>query len=149
MKKITAIILAVLMLLSAAASAMGEENRIWQRGDSGEKVTWIQQRLKDLEYLDREPTGTFDEETEEALKAFQWDNGLLKTGMADSVTMMMLETATETLSELESRLAVEYEDACYEAAESYSVQSNAAPLSTSMPLTGMGKTERSDWNTEE
>ena len=80
MKKIMAIILAVLMVLSIAASAMGEENRIWQLGDSGEKVTWIQQRLKDLEYLDREPTGTFDEETEEALRAFQWDNGLLKTG---------------------------------------------------------------------
>ena len=150
MKKITAIILAVLMLLSVAASAMGEENRIWQLGDTGEKVTWIQQRLKDLEYLDREPTGTFDEETEEALKVFQWNNGLLKTGMADSVTMKALETATETLTELESRWATEYyEDACYEAAESYSVQSNAAPMSTGMPLTGMAKSERLDWNTEE
>ena len=149
MKKITAIILAVLMLLSVAASAMGEENRIWQLGDSGEKVTWIQQRLKDLEYLDREPTGTFDEETEEALRAFQWDNDLLKTGMADSVTMKALETATETRSERESRWSVEYEDACYEATESYSVGSNAAPMSTGMPLSGMAKPERLDWNTEE
>lgn len=149
MKKITAIILAVLMLLSVAASAMGEENRIWQLGDSGEKVTWIQQRLKDLEYMDREPTGTFDEETEEALRAFQWDNGLLKTGMADSVTMKALETATETRSERESRWSVEYEDACYEATESYSVGSNAAPMSTGMPLSGMAKSERLDWNTEE
>ena len=149
MKKITAIILAVLMLLSIAASAMGEENRIWQLGDSGEKVTWIQQRLKDLEYMDREPTGTFDEETEEALRAFQWDNGLLKTGMADSVTMKALETATETRSERESRWSVEYEDACYEATESYSVGSNAAPMSTGMPLSGMAKSERLDWNTEE
>ena len=140
MKKITAIILAVLMVLSIAASAMGEENRIWQLGDSGEKVTWIQQRLKDLEYLDREPTGTFDEETEEALRAFQWDNGLLKTGMADSVTMKALETATETRSERESRWSVEYEDACYEATESYSVGSNAAPMSTGMPLSGMAPT---------
>ena len=149
MKKITAIILAVLMLLSIAASAMGEENRIWQLGDSGEKVTWIQQRLKDLEYMDREPTGTFDEETEEALRAFQWDNGLLKTGMADSVTMKALETATETRSERESRWSVEYEDACYEATESYSVGSNAAPMSTGMPLSGMAKSGRLDWNTEE
>lgn len=149
MKKITAIILAVLMLLSVVASAMGEENRIWQLGDSGEKVTWIQQRLKDLEYMDREPTGTFDEETEEALRAFQWDNGLLKTGMADSVTMKALETAIETRSERESRWSVEYEDACYEATESYSVGSNAAPMSTGMPLSGMAKSERLDWNTEE
>ena len=149
MKKITAIILAVLMLMSVAASAMGEENRIWQLGDSGEKVTWIQQRLKELEYLDREPTGTFDKETEEALMVFQWNNGLLKTGMADSVTMKALETATETLSELESKWAVEYEDMCYEAAESYSVQSNAAPMASSMPLTGMAKSGRLEWNTEE
>ena len=54
MKRFTAIILAVLMALTAAAAAFGEENRIWQKGDTGEKVAWIQQRLKDLEYLDRE-----------------------------------------------------------------------------------------------
>ena len=150
MKKITAIILAVLMVLSIAASAMGEENRIWQLGDSGEKVTWIQQRLKDLEYMDREPTGTFDEETEEALRAFQWDNGLLKTGMADSVTMKMLETATETRSERESRWSVEYEDACYEAAtESYSAKAAYAPMSTGMPAAGSTQNGRIDWNTEE
>ena len=91
MKKITAIILAVLMVLGTAAAAIGEENRIWQTGDTGEKVTWIQMRLKELEYLDRAPTGTFDEATAEALKQFQRDQGLLQTGMADSVTMKTLE----------------------------------------------------------
>ena len=94
MKRFTAMILAVLMILTVAASAMGEENKIWQKGDTGEKVTWIQQRLKDLEYLNREPTGVFDEETEEALRDFQRDNGLLRTGMADEVTIRALETAT-------------------------------------------------------
>ena len=98
MKRFTAMILAVLMILTVAASAMGEENKIWQKGDTGEKVTWIQQRLKDLEYLNREPTGVFDEETEEALRDFQRDNGLLRTGMADEVTMRALETATETVN---------------------------------------------------
>ena len=43
MKRFTAMILAVLMILTVAASAMGEENKIWQKGDTGDKVTWIQQ----------------------------------------------------------------------------------------------------------
>ena len=49
MKRFTAMILAVLMILTVAASAMGEENKIWQKGDTGEKVTGIQRRLKDDE----------------------------------------------------------------------------------------------------
>ena len=84
MKRFTAMILAVLMILTVAASAMGEENKIWQKGDTGEKVTWIQRRLKDLEYLNREPTGVFDEETEEALRDFQRDRllgGLSELGL--------------------------------------------------------------------
>ncbi len=149
MKKVTAIILAVLMLLSIAAGAMGEENKIWQVGDTGEKVTWIQQRLKDLEYLDRVPTGIFDEETAETLMGFQWDHGLLKTGMADSITMKMLETVTETRSELESKWVV-YEDACYEAtAESSSMKAAYAPMATGMPVGGTMWNGPIDWNTEE
>ena len=150
MKKVTAIILAVLMVLSIAAGAMGEENKIWQAGDTGEKVTWIQQRLKDLEYLDRTPTGTFDEETAKALMGFQQDHGLLKTGMADSVTMKMLETVTETRSEIVNRWNVYEGDVCYEAsAESYSMKSSYAPMATGMPAAGMMWNEPIDWNTEE
>ena len=58
MKRIIALILAVLMVLSLTAAALGEENKIWQKGDTGEKVTWIQTRLKELEYLDRQPTAS-------------------------------------------------------------------------------------------
>ena len=151
MKKMTAIILAILMLLSVAAGAMGEENKIWQVGDTGEKVTWIQMRLKELEYLDREPTGTFDEETAEALEAFQWNNGLLQTGMADSVTMKMLETVTETLTDLEKRRAearMYDEEAVCEEAYSYA----AAPMATAglfKTCVGMGGPTFIDWNTEE
>ena len=68
MKRITAVILTVLMVLTAAAGVLGEENRIWQKGDRGEKVIWIQTRLSELKYLDKEPDGIFDEETEQALR---------------------------------------------------------------------------------
>ena len=113
MKRITAIILAMLMVLTAAAGAMAEENKIWQAGDRGEKVTWIQTRLKELEYLDKEPDGIFDEETETALMEFQRDYGLLRTGMADGITMKQLETATDKKSDM--RGWYDDEDVVYEA----------------------------------
>ena len=155
MKRITAVILAVLMVLTIAAGAMGEENRIWGLGDTGDKVTWIQTRLKELEYLEGEATGIFDEETEEALTEFQSDYGLLRTGMADSTTMKALETATEKKSE--KRAWYYDDDYCYEEAtvdvSAYAGKfvMNSAPTATSMPVqaAGMAWMEPVDWNTEE
>lgn len=147
MKRLTALILAVLMVLTAAAAAMGEENRIWQKGDSGEKVSWIQQRLKELEYLSREPDGVFDEETEEALRIFQRDNGLLATGMADEVTMRVLESATETVSDRHRNM---YEDVEYEDGAVY--ESYAMPLATGTyapAAKSMAAEAEIDWNTDE
>ena len=148
MKKLTAIILAVLMVLTIAAGAMGEENKIWGIGDTGEKVEWIQMRLKELEYLDREPTGTFDEETGKALKTFQKDHGLLQTGMADSVTLKMLETTTEKASDMQRWV---YEDCYEEAAYDGGAYFAAAPLSTSMPMAkaSVMAAGAPAWNTEE
>ena len=152
MKRITAIILAVLMVLAIAAGAMGEENKIWFKGDKGEKVTWIQTRLKELEYLDKEPTGIFDEDTERALQEFQRYQGLLVTGMADSVTMQLLETTTTKKSETRNWMYedVEYEATMYEAGASYS--DSFMSMSTSMPMSGAPSAAakgRIDWNTEE
>ena len=149
MKKVTAIILAVLMVLSIAATAMGEENKIWQAGDTGEKVIRIQTRLKELGYLDREPTGTFDEETEKALKVFQRHHGLLETGMADGITMEVLEKTTETAADYMNRWV--YEDACeMESAAAPAMKSNyAMPMATNMPAGGFGWNEQDMWNTEE
>ena len=148
MKRLTAWMMAVLMILAVTAGAMGEENRIWQKGDSGEKVAWIQQRLKELEYLDREPDGVFDGETEEALRVFQRNNGLLATGMADAVTLRALETATETVSARQKRL---YEDVDYEEEAAY--ESYAMPLSTAAYAPAAGKAMAADgwidWNTDE
>ena len=148
MKKLTAIILAVLMVLTIAAGAMGEENKVWGIGDTGEKVEWIQMRLKELEYLDCEPTGTFDEETEKALKAFQKDHGLLQTGMADSVTMKMLETTTEKATDM---LQWVYADYCEEAAYDGGAYYAAAPVMTAMPMAKSSTMARGEfsWNTEE
>jgi len=148
MKRITAIILAALMVLGIAAGAMGEENKIWQTGDKGEIITWIQTRLKELGYLDEEPTGTFDQETVLALTDFQQDYGLLRTGMADSITMQTLETATVTRDERWSMIETEayeegalYDNAAWTPAKNYSMMTPNA--------TGMYMTAEENWNTEE
>ena len=93
MKRITAILLAVMLVIISAAAALGEDNTIWQKGDAGEKVTWIQTRLIELGYMEGEVTGTFDDATEAALMWFQREHDLLVTGMADSKTMEILATA--------------------------------------------------------
>ena len=148
MKRLTALILALLITLAVAAGAMGEENRIWQKGDTGEKVLWIQQRLKDLEYLNRDPDGIFDEETETALRNFQRNNGLLATGMADEVTMRVLERATETLSD---RNRTVYDDVEWEEGAAY--DSYAMPLATAAYTPTANKSMAAeaeiDWNTDE
>ncbi len=147
MKRIIAIILAALLVFAAAASAMGEENRIWKKGDQGEKVTWIQTRLKELEYMEKEPDGIFDEETEKALMEFQRDQGLLTSGMADSITMKVLETANETKTE-----AQKYNGMMWTEAECYEEAIDFAPSATaSMPMQSAGTSKAGSWkwNTEE
>ena len=148
MKRITAMILAVLMILSAAACAMSEENKIWGLGDTGEKVTWIQTRLKELEYLEKDPDGVFDEMTEEALKMFQRYNGLLQTGMADGVTMKLLETVDKKLCEFRANV---YDDVYEEAEAAYDMSAGSMKvMSTSAPmLSAMAPTEIQSWNTDE
>ena len=95
MKKIWALILTGCLLLTAAAGAFGEENKIWQRGDSGDEVRWIQTRLQELNYSQKTPDGVYDEETEAAVLLFQQEHDLLATGMVDSVTWKVLEQETD------------------------------------------------------
>ncbi len=150
MKRLTAMFLVLLMVLTAAAGAMGEENKIWMKGDRGEKVSWIQMRLKELEYLEKEPDGIFDEETEKALLEFQRDQGLLKSGMADQTTMQALETATRKKTE---KRTWTYDDTEYEATEAISESSYFMAAATGMPapIANAGKAWSAEtvWNTEE
>ena len=150
MKRMISIMLAALMALTLCASAMGEENRIWGLGDTGEKVTWIQMRLKELEYTDREPTGVFDEETERALKVFQYEHGLLQTGMADRITMETLETTDQKAWKTQDYgdpWVMEYE----ESADCYAEAAMGAVYMTSAPAANRAVKGfvQAPWNTEE
>ena len=57
------------------------ESRTLQYGDTGDDVLELQTRLKDLKYYTGNLSGRYREGTREAVKAFQGDYGLEKTGV--------------------------------------------------------------------
>ena len=63
---------------------------IAQNGDFSEEVINIQQKLLDLGYFGIQPTGFYGDLTEEAIKAFQTQNGLEATGILDDATYALL-----------------------------------------------------------
>ena len=91
LKKGLAAVLALILALSLGLSALGEESlQILVPGDTGERVTALQERLIGLQYLRGPASGTYDAETEEAVALFQNEHGLMSTGMTDSVTWELL-----------------------------------------------------------
>ncbi len=63
-------------------------------GDEGEKVVLLQNQLNQLGYWQGEIPGTYDEITKTAVKEFQYANGLVVTGHADSNTRDLLNRGT-------------------------------------------------------
>ncbi|MBC3889450.1 hypothetical protein GH810_14135 [Acetobacterium paludosum] len=64
----------------------------FEKGNSGKMVQTYQQILVDKQYLAADKaTGTFDDATETAVKAFQKANGLTETGKIDAKTMKALD----------------------------------------------------------
>ncbi len=63
-----------------------------QKGDSGDSVLAIQQKLVELGYLSDTPDGNFGKKTVEAIKKYQGDMGLEATGIADVATQRLILT---------------------------------------------------------
>ena len=152
-RKLLACVCAAVLLLSMALPALAEEH-IWKRGDSGDAVLQIQERLKELGYLEDQPTGTFDQDTEDAVRSFQIWNDLLQTGMVDQVTWTVLfsdDAQARTVPDLsDDSWAEEITDGyAYDASSFYSPNGMAmmAPMATGMPAAGWGM--RGEWNTNE
>ena len=59
-------------------------------GMSGDEVLELQKALKAYGYLSKDPNGTFDSATETAVKKFQFYNGLEVTGVADEMTIKLI-----------------------------------------------------------
>lgn len=63
-----------------------------EKGDKGEEVTKLQERLIQLGYLSGSPTGTYDSRTVSAVKAYQKQMGLTRNGIASSTMQRTLFT---------------------------------------------------------
>ena len=65
-----------------------------KKGNTGDAVTDLQSRLKELGYYSGEITGTVDTATTKAIKSFQKKNGLTASGTADAATQRTLYSST-------------------------------------------------------
>lgn len=81
-----------------------------QKGSSGQEVSNLQQRLKDLGYLSGSADGSYGNQSAAAVSEFQTNAGLTATGIADEATQEALyaEDAPKSLS-------ASYEDLDYDA----------------------------------
>nr|WP_319489745.1 peptidoglycan-binding protein [uncultured Caproiciproducens sp.] len=64
-----------------------------KKGDKGDEVLKLQNRLKELGYMFVKPSGEFAEGTEQSVKDFQLLNGLTVTGIADPSTLQLVYSA--------------------------------------------------------
>lgn len=62
----------------------------YKNGDRDDEIIGIQEKLKELNYLDDTADGIFGGKTETALKAYQQAEGLEQTGIADEATQKAL-----------------------------------------------------------
>ena len=91
------------------------EGRTLQYGDEGDDVLELQFRLKELKYYTGNLSGRYREGTREAVRTFQKENGLEKTGIADPETQEQIFSARyrplrhgssgQEVKELQKRLA--------------------------------------------
>ena len=88
MKRTTALILALALIILCASPALAE----LRRGSVGEPVRQLQQRLLECGWLFEEPDGAYGRNTEAAVRNYQAYAGLPETGVADDATLQRLET---------------------------------------------------------
>lgn len=82
----------ILFLLLGAFFALGESATL-SYNSQGDAVTALQTRLAELGYYTFRVTGVYQEHTQRAVSAFQADNGLSATGVADSALLAMIHSA--------------------------------------------------------
>ena len=82
MKKISAIVISVVLLFMLTASASADV----RRGDRGEDVEEIQTLLFQMGWLFEEPDGIFGPHTEQAVINYQGYSGLTQDGVVDKAT---------------------------------------------------------------
>ena len=67
-----------------------ELGEILRTGDYGSPVTWLQSGLRTMGLYTGDPTGVFDDATEESVRRFQQENNLLLDGVVGPKTRLVL-----------------------------------------------------------
>lgn len=74
-------------------------------GSSGEQVSEIQRKLKELNFLKKEPTGEFDTDTVDAVKNFQSSKGIPSNGEINTATYSALYPALNTSTKVSTNIS--------------------------------------------
>ncbi len=80
----------------ATTAPAASESSLLKKGDKGDAVKALQQKLINLGYLTGSADGIFGESTRKAVMAFQSAKGLKADGQAGSATLAALSTASNT-----------------------------------------------------
>ncbi len=86
-------LLLVVLCTAIAVPAMAYDPATLYNGSTGEKVRAMQKTLIKLGYLQGDADGIFGNKTENAVRRFQWKNGLTADGLAGKRTLAALEAA--------------------------------------------------------
>ena len=89
MKKVFVLILVLTLVLSTCSALATIQGPLAKR-DKGENVRELQMLLINQGYLPGSPDGIFGNMTEDTVRQFQLDNGLIATGIADQTTIALL-----------------------------------------------------------
>ena len=83
--------------LSARAKRAAAARRRAQMRPEPERIQEIQQALVQAGYLNAQPNGRWDEQTREAMRRYQADNGFPATGLPESKSLMKLGLGPHSL----------------------------------------------------
>ncbi|MFJ1971021.1 peptidoglycan-binding protein [Streptomyces sp. NPDC087903] len=85
---------------TASAGGSGDDRSgatVLRRGDKGPEVVELQLRLTQLFLYDRDPSGSYNEHVEDAVRNYQWSRGIQapELGVYDRATRARLESETQ------------------------------------------------------
>lgn len=116
-RRVTPIVLLILTLLAvlAVGSWARAQNQVLYWGTSGWQVSQVQQRLASWGYYNGPIDGVFGNETSQAVRLFQWKNGLVVDGLVGPETLaaLGLPTGAAPAAPVVSRGAESDRDAVY------------------------------------
>lgn len=84
------IFLFIFIIIMPVSALAADDEPIYSKGDTGNEVYAIQQRLLDLGYLQYRPTGKYSDMTANAVRRFQQINGIEADGQVGSETNLAL-----------------------------------------------------------